>query len=450
MNKNLSEQFVDVICRFRGMPLPDSIVHMAKRCLLDYLGATFAGAQMMREKGGELINKLGDTSKSAAVIGFDRKANVHSAALVNGISSHIAELDDGVRFGMIHPGSPVFSALLPLAEKEKCSGADLLYGIVAGYEAEVRLACAIQPSHYSMGYHPTSTCGTIGAAIASAAMLGLSKIQMKDALSTAAISAAGTLKVLEDSSEIKPFNVGRASVNGLLAVSMARAGFRGPDDVLSGDTGFLSIMADKSDLSYLTCGREDFIAIEKIYAKPYAACRHTHPAIEAVIKINSKINICVDDIKDIKIKTYRAVIGKHDHREIFGNASAKMSIPYATAVAFVTGTAGIKEFTSQYVNDGKILSLAKKVMVLADDNLSALVPEKRAAIVEVTTIDGNCYTERVDYPKGEPENPLSDEELREKFVSLASYGNKSDKENKEIVEIVWNIEKDLPRLYQWL
>lgn len=450
MSVNLTDQFVGDLHDLCWVDFPDGVVHQAKRCLLDYLGATFAGAKMMQARGEKLLEFMSSDSCDASVIGFDLRAGVQSAIFVNGLSSHIAELDDGMRFGMIHPGSPVFSALLPIAEKEKVQGKDLLKGIIVGYEAELRLACAMQPSHYSRGYHPTSTCGVIGGAMGIAAMLGYTKSEMKDALSAAAVSAAGTLKVLEDSSEIKPLNVGRAAVDAFLAAWIARAGFKGPNDAFSGDAGFFSMLADKCDLSKLKLDGGSPLAIEKIYVKPYAACRHAHPAIEAALIIREASGFSIDSIKEIRVITYKAVLGKHDYSEICGASSAKMSIPYALAVALITGMAGVEQFNAECVNNPKILSLARKVSVCADDEISAFVPEKRAAIVEVLTTAGDLISERVDYPKGEPENPLSDFELEEKFSSLAQYGKKTGKEIYEITETVWGLEKELHNLFTLL
>jgi 2-methylcitrate dehydratase PrpD len=450
MNANLTDQFVDDLYALSKVEFPDKVVHQAKRCLLDYLGVAFAGAQMMREKGNKLINEMGVASSDVAVIGFGKKTNVQSAVFINGLTSHIAELDDGVRFGMIHPGSPVFSALLPIAEKNNVGGNDLIRGIVIGYEAEVRLACAIQPSHYNRGHHPTGTCGTIGAAMGLAAMLDYSRDEMKNALSSAAVAAAGTLKVLEDGSEIKPLNVGHAALSGVLAAFMARAGFKGPDDVLSGPAGFFSMMSDKFDAAQLLPPKNHDFAVERGYVKPYAACRHAHPAIEAVLKIRSANDLHADLIQGISVITYRGVIGKHDHTTICGISSAKMSIPYALAVALLTGKAGIEEFSSELVNNPDILALTAKVSVSADDKISALVPQQRAAIVEVVTSSGDRYSERVDYPKGEPENPLTQRELESKIISLALYGNKSQAEIETMIGIVWNLENKLPNLFRLL
>ena len=450
MSINLTDKFIDELYDLSNAAFPDSVVLQAKRCMLDYLGVTLAGAQMLKAKGNKLLNYLGETQGDAAVIGFDRKAGLQNAVLVNGLNAHVAELDDGVRFGMIHPGAPIFSALLPLAEKEKLKGADLISGIITGYEAAVRVGCAIQPSHYNCGYHPTGTCGTIGAAMGISAMLGFSKSQMKDALSSAAISASGTLKVLEDGSELKPFNAAKAALSGLLAASMARAGFKGPNDALSGNTGFFSMMAEQYDLLQLEKGGGESLGIEKVYVKPYAACRHAHPAIEATLKIRLNSGVCTSDIKGIKVTTYRGVLGKHDHAEICGVSSAKMSIPYSVALTLTTGNAGIKEYTTEHINDLSIASLARKVVVCSDDKITALVPQKRAAIVEIITDEGNCYTERVDFPKGEPENPISDKEIKVKFMSLAAYGNKSKEESREIIQIVWDMEKELHNLFRLL
>jgi len=447
---NITENFIDSLYNIRNTKISDEIVLQAKRCLLDYLGATLVGAEMIREKGDKLLSYLGQTNGDITVVGFNKKTTIENAAFINGLSSHVAELDDGVRFGMIHPGAPVFSALLPVAETEKVKGTDLLLGILTGYEAAVRIACAIQPSHYNRGYHPTGTCGTIGAALGIAAMLGFSKSQMKDTLSSAAISASGTLKVLEDGSELKPLNVANAALNGLFASFMARVGFKGPNDVLAGDNGFFAMMAEKFDLTQLERKNNETFYIEKVYVKPYASCRHTHPSIEAALKIRLNNEFCADNIENIKVFTYHGVIGKHDHTEINGASSAKMSIPYSIAAALVTGKAGINEFTTECVNNPIIISLTKKVNVCSNEEFTSLVPQKRVARVEIKTYDGICYAERVDFPKGEPENPFSDDEVKEKFISLAKHGEKTEKECQKIIKCVWNFNNNLCDLFESL
>jgi 2-methylcitrate dehydratase PrpD len=446
----LTDRFIDDLYALNQSRFSDEILHQAKKCLLDYIGVTFVGSQMIFDKGNKIFEFLENIQGNTTVIGFDRKVNIENTVLINGLSAHVAELDDGSRFGAIHPGSPIISALLPMAEKENISGEKLLSGIIIGYEAAIRLAHAIQPSHYDMGYHPTATCGTIGAAIGLSAMLNFTKEQMKNAFSTAAISAAGSLKVLDDVSELKSFNVGRAALVGLWSAIMAKSDFKGPNDVLSGETGFLLMMSEKPDLSILTSSKKNQLYIEKIYFKPYASCRHTHPAIEASIKIRRRDTISIGNIKKIKVTTYKGVIGKHDYTEIHGEYSAKMSIPYSVAISLLTGKAGMEEFAEKYITDPNIISLVKKVEICSDDEISALVPLKRAAIVEVSTYDDVCFSERIDYPKGEPENPLSDIELEEKFLSLAQFAGKSKDECEQIIKYIRNLSDNMRNLLKLL
>ncbi len=446
MAKNLSDQFVDYLYNLKDTEFPNRVILQAKRCLIDYLGVTFAGAKMIKEKGEKLLDFNGKGETSA--IGFDHKTSIENAVLINGISSHIAELDDGSRYGAIHPGSPILSVLLPVAKREKIEVNELISGIIIGYEAAIRIATAVQPSHYNNGYHPTATCGSIGAAMGIATMLGFSKAQMKDTLSAAVVSSSGTLKVIEEGSEIKPFNCGRAAVIALLASNMARAGFKGPDEVLEGKTGFLSMMSSQYDVSQLINKNDDSLCIEKIYVKPYAACRHAHPSIEAVLFLKSKFDINIDDIESIKVSTYRGVLGKHDHKSALSVSSAKMSIPFAIAVSLISGKAGIMEFTDEYVADEQIKKLISKINIVADPEISKLVPQQRSAIVEINTFSSNIFNKRVDFPKGEPENPLSKEEIELKFQNLAEFSNKSSEFIQEIIDIVWKLENNINKLFE--
>ncbi len=436
MNNCLTDIFIDSIYSIRYERYSEQVVKKVKECLLDYIGVTVAGAKILQEKENKVLAILDDNSTASSIIGFNRKAALSNSILINGLSSHVLELDDGIRYGAIHPGAPIFSALLPVAEKYNVKWEEFLIGVITGYETSIRIASSMQPFHYNAGYHPTSTCCTIGVAMGIAMMLGLSKDEIKNAFSVAAISAAGTLKVLEDTSELKPFNIGRASLMGYMAVVMSQAGFKGPKDVLAGDTGFLSMMTREYDEKLFCRHKDEVLGIQDVYIKPYASCRHTHPAIEASLKLRKKYNILVDNIKEVRVITYKGVIGKHDGQQIYGESSAKMSIPFSVAVSLITGRAGVNEFGLPYVSDELILDLTKRVNVYPNEELSALVPHKRVAIVEIETKDGFKPSERVDFPKGEPENPLSEEELQEKFHSMASLAGIQDEKHLKIVELI--------------
>ena len=366
---------------------------------------------------------------------------------INGLSAHFLELDDGVRYGVIHPSAPLFSALIPIAMANKVKWDDFLRGAVCGYETSIRIASAMQPHHYSAGYHPTATCCTLGVAVGIAVMLSWSDQTVKDAFSAACISACGSLKVLEDVSQLKPYNCAKAALNGYMSAVMAKAGFAGPSEPLDGDTGFMEMMASSYNEDILT-GERDFLYLEKIYQKPYASCRHTHPEIEACFKIRRVAGFGFDQIDHVTVTTYKGVIGKHDFKDIHGESSARMSIPYSVAIALATGKAGIAEFAEPYVSNESILKLTRKVDIVPSEELSRLVPDKRVAIVDVFMEGGLVLSEKVEYPKGEPENPLSAEENRTKFLSMAAHaGMDENKANAVFNELTQAQEPDFNILW---
>lgn len=416
--RNITDLFVNGIISLYKRELSGKVCDTAKSVLLDYFGVRLAGARIMSEQCNKLSENIGNTMQNKALIG--------------GIYAHAIELDDGHRIGMVHPGSPVISALLAVAGEYSVSQEDLLRGIVVGYEVTIRLACAIQPGHKLKFYHATGTCGTVGVSMGIAAMLGFDFEQTKSAFSAATTSAAGILEMIDGDTQMKPYNAGRAAMDGVTAAFIGKARFKCPIDALGGKRGFLKVMTDAPKLQYITDFTDGKYMIESIYRKPYAACRHCHPSIEAALTLREREGFSVDDVEEINITTYKLAVEGHNHTQIEGNNSAKMSIPYSLAVALCTGKAGIDEYTDERVKDVSVLRMAEKVRVSANDELSALCPQKRVAIVTIKTGTGE-FAERVEYPKGEPENPLTSAEMEEKFRGLAQYGGLTSQECDDVI-----------------
>lgn len=439
---NLTDRFLANIFALRHQPVSKGNESLIRSYLLDTVGVSLAGAADLKDKENALLRLLGGLGEVKA-IGRNDSCSMANAIFLNGLSAHFLELDDGVRYGVIHPSAPLFSALIPIALVNHISWEDFMVGAVCGYETSIRLASAMQPTHYSMGYHPTATCCTVGVAVGIAVMMGWDDKVVKDAFSASCISASGSLKVLEDVSQIKPYNCAKAALNGYMSAMLAKAGFVGPSDALDGDTGFLKMNSTAYNEDILT-GKRDFLYLEKIYQKPYASCRHTHPEIEACFKIRQTDGFNVRDVERVDITTYKGVIGKHDFKDIHGESSARMSIPYSAVIALWTGKAGIAEFAEPYVSNQEILDLTQKVDVIPDEELSRLVPDKRVAIVNVHMRDGKVISECVEYPKGEPENPLTPEENLAKFLSMTEHaGLTSEKAQSVFQEIIQKEKPDL-------
>lgn len=378
-------------------------------CLVDYTAALIGGSRLWHDRISAIIENALERG-DFQVIGFDETTSLETTLLSNGLLSHVAELDDGVIDGIIHPGAPIFTAIFSVFQKIRIDWDRFVKAIVVGYESACRIAEAIQPGHKLLGYHASATCGTIGVAMALATAANLDKKCMKEAMGIALASSHGTLKVLEDKSELKPYNIASAVINGFVAFQMAKAGFEGADDPFEGEAGFFAQMADQVNYNKLIGNNED-LCIYKAYFKPYASCRYTHPTIEAAMKIREKHDLQTDDIEDIQISTYSIAIRHHDHTEVPNVSSAKMCIPFGAAVGLLKGSGGIDAFCDETVRDPHIKDLTKKVRVIEDEGYSAQFPRKSIATMTVWTTDGNVYHATVDMPKGEPGNPMTLEDL---------------------------------------
>lgn len=432
--RSIVKELVYELMQMRAVPYPEIVVNKAKNCLLDYFGVAIAGSKEVQKKIAGRFDPLLYEAGKIKPIGFTDRTCLENAVYLNGLSSHILELDDGVRQGALHPGAPVLSALLPVSGSYRLSTDKIIDGMIIGYEAAIRVARAIQPSHYNKGYHTTGTCGAIGAAMAIGVALDFSEEQLFDALSAALMSATGSLKVLDDVSEQKPINVANAALLGLMASKIGKMGFSGPGDAFSGKYGFFSLMTDDFDLSKMLHGKPDKYEIENVYIKPYAACRHCHIAIEAAIRFRNYYKISPEDIDRVEIIAYDYVLGKHDHSEVGSVASAKMSIPYSFAIAMINGTAGIEDFDEKFLEDRRVLGIMNRLTIVADNELSRQLPEKRPMIIKMYVNGGSYYEERVDFPKGDPENPMSREDIVDKFNLLTGYGIKPEDDFEQIIE----------------
>lgn len=441
--RNITENFINKLYNMAREVPDEELLGQAKKCLIDYLGVVFAGATTQKMRIESYLDSYNHENGQAIVFGIGRYTNPLNAAFLNAMNAHTVELDDGHRYGMLHLGAPIMSALFAAASLGKIHAKDFMKGIIVGYEAAVLLARAIQPNHKLRGYHATGTCGTIGAAMGIAAAYGYTKDQMKSTLAAAVTSAAGLLEVIDDGSELKPYNVGRASMDGFMSASMGQLAYTPPEDILGGKRGFFAVLSDKCDISYIIEPRSPKAEIMNIYMKPYAACRHCHPAIEAAINLMKKHKIECSNIKLIKVKTYKLAVAGHDHKKILGINSAKMSIPYSVAAALYYGKAGMREFEVDCINNDQVLNLVDLVIVEEDKELTAMCPDKRAAAVEITLKDNQLLSDCVYYPKGEPENPMSYEEVVEKTLSLLEYSGIDRVKAKTYIDFIRDNRLDL-------
>ncbi|MBQ9155478.1 MAG: MmgE/PrpD family protein [Eubacterium sp.] len=442
----ITKRFLDAIWDFSARYPEEKIMEQTKDCLADYFACTYMGVHELGDKEKKWIRQQALPRGNVSLIGLGEKCGILEAAMLNAMNAHAPELDDGHRFAMIHLGAPVISAVLAVCQDRGLDGVSLLRGIIVSYEATVRLAASMQPRHKLKGYHTTATCTTVGTALGLAAALGLPRNQWNAVITAAATDAAGLLEAGDNGSELKPYNAGRAAVAAVNAFRVGTMGLCGPPDILGGPRGFFKAMAGDVNQEILLKGTMPVLAIENIYRKPYASCRHAHAPIEAALRIREAHQLDPEAIISVIVDTYGMAVKGHDHRDVTGSASAKMSIPYAVAAALQKGRVDALQYEQDSWKDEAVLSLSQKVQVREDPELSALVPGKRAAVVTVVMPE-NRYSCRVDHPLGEPENPMDRSMVEEKYRSLMAVAGVDSVRAEEILSCIYNIEGRLDRLW---
>ena len=435
---NITESLISGIRSFCSRDFSQDEMHQLKRCVLDWLGVSMAGASVSKRK----LETIANLCKGGNCTTFvsDKTADVLTAAFLNGFVAHEMELDDGHRFGMLHLAAPVISAMVALAQQENLDFFHFARGVMAGYQVTVKLAKMIQPYHKKCGFHATGTCGTMGVAAAAAIAMDFSDEQFVSALGAATTRAAGLLAAIDAPSELKPYNIAGAVETGLLSAYLSKAGFVGPNDPLEGERGFLKVYAPetKSDLGLF----DDVSEILNIYFKPYVSCRHCHAPAEAALYLKDKHNLRWREIREIKVETYRLAIVGHDSKEIDSVGAAKMSIPYCVAISLFRGSCGLDSFTEDLVSNIEVKAITRLVNVVENEDLTRMSPGKRGAIVSLSTNEGVTYSKYVENPLGEPENPMSDHMLEKKYWELVSYAGIDRLRAEMMMSKIWNLESD--------
>lgn len=400
-------------------PLPDQVAHHAKRALVDWTAATVPGGVMApaRMLAAALAGNL--QTGHAALIPSGRRADLRTAALINGTAAHTAEVDDIFRDGVYHPGAPTIAAALAAAQDRGRSGAQLLTAIVVGFELGTRVAATVQPAHYRF-WHTTGTVGTLGAAAAVASVLELDEERFAHAVATATTMAAGLQQAFRSDAMSKPLHAGHAAEAGALAALAAAEGFTGALDILEGDAGFGAAMSDAPDWSGAFDDLGQVFNVTRMTFKNHACCGHTFAAIDGTLRLRAEHGLAADDVAAVEVQTYRTAIevaGNPDPRTAF---EAQFSIPYCVAAALRLGSVRLDAFTAERLSDPALRDLLGRVTTTVDPQLDQAFPRQRGARVRITTRDGIVHETLMPTRKGDPDMPLSDAELSDKYFELVT------------------------------
>ncbi|MBK1780100.1 MmgE/PrpD family protein [Advenella sp. WQ 585] len=420
--------------------LPDNVVQHAKRAVLDWLAALYPGAAV--SPGIELIKACQDELGvgRASVIGYDTSAFAATAAWINGSVSHSVEFDDIFRDAVYHPGCPVISAALAVAQSKNTTGLQLLNAIVVGYEISTRIGAAVQPSHYKY-FHTTGTVGCIGAAAAVAALCAPGNANvMQHAIATATTFASGLQQAFRSDAMTKALHAGHAAAVGVRAGQAAAAGVTGVEDILEGEVGFAAALSAGANWKVALAGLGEEYNITRITRKNHACCGHTFSSIDSALALLHQHGFRIADIERIQIETYQTAIDVTGNFEPGTAFEAKFSLPYVVSHALLFGSVRLDAFDGQKLADKSLRKLMKKISLSPDSDMTAQFPLHRSARVTIVLTDGNTYTHYAKDRKGDPELPLTDEELNNKFDELVIPVLNKEKAEK-LKQQIWQLDK---------
>lgn len=435
----ITNQLAEYLTHLKYEDIPNESIEKAKLCFMDYLAVYLRGLDSENAKIAiKTIFEL-----------YGNDFNSLNKGFINGIASHSLDLDDGHRLAQLHPGSVVFSTILALANDNNLgldiNGKEFFEAVIAGYEVAIALGMLVNPDHRNQGFHSTGTIGSIASGAVASKLLKLDINKTEHCLGLCTTQSSGLLEADHAGTMGKSLHVGNAVYNGILSAYLAKNGFTGGESLIDGDEGFIEAMA--SDLYERHCDDECNFDISKlsrfieinlnrfhinnVYLKKYPFCRHIHSAIDSTLILKDELDkFDLKDMDPINVETYR-IASEHDNFNPRNVQDLKQSLPYALAISLVCDDLSLDSI-DELVDKGlfeeesdddeiiKIKDIAEKINIHNNDELNKLTPNKRPAKVIIKFKDNKHpnLENTTYYPLGEVENPLSKEDILEKFNLL--------------------------------
>ncbi len=393
------ERYAAWACDWRAQPVPTQVAHHARRAVIDWHAALYPG--LLVPPATMLKRAFADDSP-------------RTRALINGSAAHTVEVDDIYRDGIYHPGAPTIAAAHALGFERP----NFLRAVIVGYEVSTRIGALMGRAHYRY-WHNTGTIGCFGAAAAAAELLQLDARQFAHALATVATFAAALQQAFRMDSMSKPLHAGRAAEAGVTAALAAREGVTGSLDILEGEAGFGRAMGDNPDWERALTGLGRDFHITRMTFKNHACCGHTFAAIDGALALKQRMGVRAEEIERVDVGTYRAGVEVAHYPEPRTPAEGRFSLRYVVATALTHGSVRLAAFEPARINDAGTRALMAKVVPAIDAQLDASFPGQRAARVAITA---RGRREELLQPtrKGDPDLPLSDTELEDKYRELAA------------------------------
>jgi 2-methylcitrate dehydratase PrpD len=448
-NEHLTRYVSEFICDTRLANVPADVVAVGKKSILDGLGLALSGGATHL---GELVRRhLGDLNLGAGpatVIGTNLKIAPRFAAFANGVGIHADDYDDTQLavaadrvYGLLtHPTAPALPAALALGEAKRASGADTMLAYHLGVEVECKIAEAINPRHYQTGFHSTATCGTFAAAAAASKLMGLDAEATARALSIAGSQSAGLRENF--GTMTKPFHAGRSSESGVAAAQFASYGWTATDRILEAPRGFFSAAGGGYDPAAIAgkLGAPWTFVDPGVSIKPHPSGSLTHPGMTEMLRLIRANEIRARDVVRVRVGTNHNMPNALIHHRPTNELQAKFSMEFCMAILLLQGRAGLAEFTDEVVNRGDVKTMIEKIDFVVDQDAEAAGYHKMTTIIDIELANGRKVSGRADFGKGSPANPMTYEEVADKFRENAEFAKFPKQQAESVVAMVRELE----------
>jgi 2-methylcitrate dehydratase PrpD len=445
----LTWEVAEFVCSTALADLPGDVVDLGKKSILDGLGLALSGSVA---KSGELVRRhlaeLGLGSGPSTVIGSPLRVAPRFAAFANGVGIHADDYDDTQLavapdrvYGLLtHPTAPALPAALAMGERVGASGADVMLAYHLGVEVECKIAEAIDPRHYQTGFHATATCGTFAAAAAAAKLMGLDPETTTRALSIAGSQSAGLRENF--GTMTKPFHAGRSSESGVAAAQFASYGWTATDKILEAPRGFFRAAGGGFDANAIAgkLGHPWTFAQPGVSIKPHPSGSLTHPGMTEMLRLIHEHGIRAADVKRVRVGTNSNMPNALIHHRPTNELQAKFSMEFCMAILLLDGRAGLSEFTDEVVLRPDVQAMLRKVDFEVDEEAERAGYHKMTTIIDIELVDGRKVSGRADFGKGSPANPMTYEEVAQKFRECAEFARFPPKRADEVVGLVRDLE----------
>ena len=423
---------IDFITHAHWPDFPQDAIDIGKRCIIDGLGVMLAGSVTDASRIARDYMRRSTGAIEATAFGREPfRTSAAAAALLNGTSGHALDFDDTQLatstdriFGLLtHPTVPPLVASLAVGEREGASGTRFLEAFLTGFEVECKIAEAIHPHHYKKGFHSSGTVGTLGAAVATAKLLGLDPTTTGHALAIAASMASGIR--VNFGTMTKPLHVGRAAQNGLMAAELAANGFTGGDDALDPPWGFFRVFSfdDGFDAERIIgkLGNPHTIVSPGVSIKPYPCGVLGHPTMDAMRRLVMTNDVTPEQISAIRVRAGSNILNPLRYPSATNELEAKFCPAFMVSAIALRRKAGIHEFTDGFVRSEPVQQMMRKVERVLDPEIEARGFDRIRSTVEVDLQDGRTLVEHADERyRGGPDRPFTRDELFEKFAECAA------------------------------